>query len=249
MRKPMIGVSTDLVTIDDHRFLATGEKYLLPITAIGARPRLLPSLPGQESVEDLLDGLDGLLLTGAVSNIEPRHYGGGAAEAVPPFDPERDATVLPLIVECLRRKLPLLALCRGLQEMNVALGGTLHPQVHEQPGRHDHRAVKDRPHEEQYAVRHKVRLTPGGLLAGLAEGRGEVMVNSLHEQAIDRLGRGLAVEATALDGTIEAVRVEKAGSFALGLQWHPEWHFAEDRFSQALFKAFAESLQAKSGSR
>jgi putative glutamine amidotransferase len=246
MRKPMIGVSTDLLMVGDHRFLGAGEKYLLPVTAIGARPRLLPSLPGQESVADLLEDLDGLLLTGAVSNIEPHLYGGGAADAVPPFDPARDATILPLIEGCLARKMPLLALCRGLQEMNVALGGTLHPQLHEQPGRLDHRAVKDQPHEEQYAPRHKVRLTPGGLLASLAEGRREVMVNSLHEQAIDRLGRGLAVEATALDGTVEAVRVEEAGCFALGVQWHPEWRFAEDPFSYALFRRFAEAVQDKS---
>jgi putative glutamine amidotransferase len=242
MRKPMVGISSDLVTIDGHRFLAAGEKYLLPVAAIGARPRLLPSL-GIESVEDLLDGLDGLVLTGAVSNIEPHHYGGGEEARCPPFDPARDATTLPLIEACLRRRMPLLAICRGMQELNVALGGSLHARVHEQPGRFDHRAAKGQPQELQYAASHDIRLTPGGILAGLA-GSEMARVNSLHWQGIDRLAARLVVEATAPDGTIEAVRVGDAEGFTLGVQWHPEWRFAEDRLSQAIFGAFGSALRS-----
>jgi len=245
MRKPIIGVSADTHVIDGHRFHAAGEKYLAPIAAMGALPRIVPSLGPGERIEDLLQGLDGLMLTGAVSNVEPRHYGGGEELFCPPYDPDRDSTTLPLIHATLERGLPLLAICRGHQELNVAMGGTLHAKVHDQPGRFDHRAPKGEPHEVQYGPRHPVRLTPGGILAGLAGGRDTVMVNSLHWQAIDRLGQGLTAEAVAEDGTIEAVHVAGAKNFALGVQWHPEWRFAEDPFSLALFGAFSRAIGVK----
>jgi len=243
MRKPIIGVSCDSLAVGHDRWLAAPEEYLRPLVAVGARPRLLPSL-GLESAEDLLDGIDGLLLTGAVSNVEPRHYGGGGEAHCPPFDPGRDATTLPLIRACLARGLPLFAICRGHQELNVALGGTLHPRVHALAGRLDHRAEENQPPEVQYAYRHSVTLTPGGKLTSLAQGRGQVMVNSLHGQAIDRLAAALAVEAVAPDGTIEAVRVENAAAFALGVQWHPEWQFSEDPLSLALFQGFANAAKS-----
>ena len=240
--KPVIGVSTDVTVIDGHRGHGVGEKYLLPLVANGLLPRLIPSCgPGG----DLLRGLDGLLLTGAVSNVEPRHYGGGPELDCPPYDPARDSTTLPLIHEALARGLPLLAICRGHQELNVALGGTLFARLHEQPGRLDHRAPPDRPHEERYAPRHDVSLTPGGVLAGLAGDKTVIAVNSLHGQAIDRLAGGLEIEARAEDGTIEAVRVRESKAFALGLQWHPEWRFDEDSFSSALFAAFAEAARGR----
>lgn len=241
MRKPIVGVVTDRVTIDGHYFLAAGEKYLLPLLAIGARPRLLPSL-GIESAAELLDGLDGLLLTGAVSNIEPHHYGGGEALACPPLDPARDGTSLALVTACLQARLPLLAICRGMQELNVALGGSLHPRLHELPGRLDHRAPYGQPHDLQYAPRHDVSLAENGVLAGLAGGARSISVNSLHGQAIDLLADGLRIEAVAPDGTIEAVSIADAGSFAIGVQWHPEWRFAENDFSRALFDAFGRAL-------
>jgi putative glutamine amidotransferase len=243
MSKPVVGVSTDVMVIDGHRFHAAGEKYLQPITAVGAIPRLLPSLGAGEQIDSLLDGLDGLLLTGAVSNIQPRHYGGRADDDCPPFDPSRDSTTLPLIRAAIERGLPLLAICRGMQELNVALGGSLNPRVHETPGRIDHRAPKGEAHEIQYAPRHSVALTQGGLLQAISGEKSEIMVNSLHWQAIDRLGHGLRVEATAPDGTIEAVSVINAKAFAIGVQWHPEWRFAQDPFSPLLFHAFRKSLQ------
>ena len=241
-RKPIIGVSADVFVIDGHRFHAAGEKYLAPIAAMGALPRVVPSLGPGEKVEDLLQGLDGLLMTGAVSNVEPRYYGGGEELACPPYDPDRDATTLPLIRATLARGLPLLAICRGHQELNVALGGSLFPRVHEQPGRLDHRTPAGDTHEVKYAPRHPVTLTNGGFLAGLAGDKNVILVNSLHWQAIDRLADSLAVEAVAEDGTIEAVRVKGAKSFALGVQWHPEWRFDQDPFSMALFSAFAEAV-------
>jgi putative glutamine amidotransferase len=221
--------------------MAVGEKYLRPLIAIGARPRLLPALTS-ESAEDLLDGLDGLMLTGAISNIEPEHYGLGPDAQCPPLDPARDHTVLPLITACLARDLPLLAICRGLQELNVALGGSLHPRLHEVAGRLDHRAAEDLPQDQQYAPRHSIRLSRDGLLIGLNHGNETVMVNSLHGQGIDRLGRNLVVEAIAEDGTIEAVRVA-GGNFALGLQWHPEWNFTEIPLSLAIFDKFRQAIE------
>jgi putative glutamine amidotransferase len=242
MRKPIIGVSCDRVTVDNDHYLAAPEEYLRPLIAMGARPRLLPSL-GLESTQDLLEDLDGLLLTGAASNVEPSQYGGADIDC-PPFDPARDATTLPLIRACLARGTPLFAICRGHQELNVALGGSLHAKLHQLPGRLDHRALEGQPPEVQYAYRHGVALTPGGRLAALAAGRGEVMVNSLHGQAIDRLAGGLVIEATAPDGTIEAVRVDAAQTFALGVQWHPEWRFSEDSLSLALFHSFIQAAKS-----
>jgi putative glutamine amidotransferase len=241
-RKPVIGVSADTFIINGHHFHAAGQKYLLPLISMGAIPRVIPSFGPGSDIGDLLQDLDGLLLTGAVSNVEPRHYDGGPASECPPYDPARDSTTLPLIRATLDRGLPLLAICRGHQELNVAMGGSLFARVHEQPGRLDHRTPQGETHEEQYAPNHPVTLTKGGFLAGLARDKDVIMVNSLHWQAIDRLGAGLAVEALAPDGTIEAVRVENAETFAIGVQWHPEWRFAEDEFSAALFAAFSAAV-------
>jgi putative glutamine amidotransferase len=242
-RKPVIGVSTDTFVIDGHHFHGSGQKYLLPLMSMGAIPRLIPSFGAGSDVGGLLQDLDGLLLTGAVSNVEPRHYGGSVESECPPYDPARDSTTLPLIRATLERGVPLLAICRGHQELNVALGGSLFARVHEQPGRLDHRAPEGDTHEVQYAPSHPVALTKGGVLAGLAGDKDVIMVNSLHWQAIDRLGSGLAIEAMAPDGTIEAVRVEGAKSFAIGVQWHPEWRFAEDPVSAALFAAFFAAVR------
>ena len=243
MRKPVIGVSADTFVIDGHIFHGAGQKYLMPLVALGGIPRVIPSFgPGADAAE-LLQDLDGLLLTGAVSNVEPRNYGGGPSADCPPYDQARDSTTLPLIQATLKHGVPMLAICRGMQELNVALGGSLFPRVHEVPGRLDHRAPKGEPHEVQYAPRHEVTLTEGGFLAGLSRDKAVIMVNSLHGQAIERLADGLAVEASAPDGTIEAVRVEAAKSFAIGVQWHPEWRFAEDPFSAALFAAFFDSVK------
>jgi len=243
MKRPIIGVSCDMTLVDGERTLSAGESYLQPLIAIGARPRLLPSMGG-ESPEEMLEGLDGLLLTGAVSNIEPRHYHGGAAPECPPFDPDRDAVTLPLIRACLARGTPLLAICRGLQELNVALGGSLHPKIHELPGRLDHRAPENQPLEVQFAPRHPVQIVENGRLAALTGGKHEFMVNSLHWQGIDRLAKDLRIEASAPDGTVEAVRVEGSDSYAIAVQWHPEWRFSEDSLSLALFHGFAKSIKA-----
>ncbi len=245
-KKPVIGVVTDTFEVNGHIFHGAQQKYLLPLISMGALPRLIPSFGAGDEAGHLLQDLDGVLFTGATSNVEPRQYHHGGPEAeCPPYDPARDSTTLPLIRAALEHGVPLLAICRGNQELNVALGGSLFPRVHELPGRLDHREPKDQPQDVQYAPSHPVTFTPGGFLAGLSSGRETIMVNSLHWQAIDRLGQGLVVEAVAPDSTIEAVRVAGAGSFALGIQWHPEWRYAEDEFSIALFAAFSDAVHRR----
>ena len=198
---------------------------------------MLPPLgEGQVAV---LDRLDGLLVPGSPSNVHPSLYGGGESRTPDLHDPDRDATSLPLIRAALARGMPLLAICRGIQELNVALGGTLHQTVHELPGRLDHRGGPGTM-AERYRPKHPVALS--GTLAQLLGGR-EIMVNSLHGQAIDVPAPGLAIEAEAPDGTIEAVRVAGARGFALGVQWHPEWDYGENPASLALFRAFGDACR------
>lgn len=210
------------------------------LDGMGGVPLLLPAIGARQQAGAVLDRIDGLLLTGSPSNVEPTHYGAISREGTL-HDPARDATTLPLIREALARGLPILALCRGHQELNVALGGSLHQHVQELPGRIDHRAPDQGTMDERYAQRHWVDLVPGGALRAMA-GADRAWVNSLHGQAIDRLADGLAVEATHEDGTIEAVRWTKGPGFALGLQWHPEWHVRTDALSQAIFRAFGEAV-------
>ena len=206
--------------------------------ASGAMPILLP--PVGEGMLDMLDRLDGLLLDGSPSNVEPALY-GVAHDATPgKHDPERDATTLPLVRAAIARGMPVLAICRGVQELNVAMGGSLHQQVHTVEGRQDHRS---RPGtiDEKFDFAHKVTLS--GQLARVV-GQAEIMVNSLHEQALDRVADGLVVEGVAEDGTVEAVRVANARSFAFGVQFHPEWHVRNDAASRAIFAAFGEACAA-----
>jgi putative glutamine amidotransferase len=242
-RRPVVGVSCCVKPFGDHLFHAAGAKYIEALAeGAGALPVLLPSLGDLVRPEDAVAGLDGLLLTGSPSNVGPHHYGQDLATPELPADAARDSTTLPLIRTALDRGLPVFAICRGIQELNVALGGTLFQRVHRTPDRSDHRSDEDRPVEEQYGPAHPVRLTPGGYLAGLF-GAEEIVVNSLHGQGIDRPAERLVVEATAPDGQIEAVRVDGARSFALGVQWHPEWRYRENPHGRALFAAFGEALR------
>jgi putative glutamine amidotransferase len=211
------------------------------IGAAGALPVLLP--PVGEPLLALLDRLDGLLLSGSPSNVEPRRYGVAGSETPDRHDPERDGTTLPLIRAALDRGIPVLAICRGIQELNVALGGTLHQQVHALPGRMDHRADGETI-DDKFRLKHPVTLS--GRFSRVA-GATEIQVNSLHGQAIDRPADGLVVEGAAPDGTIEAVRVASAPGWAFGVQFHPEWHFAHDAPSRAIFAAFGDACRAYAG--
>ena len=212
--------------------------------AAGALPLMIP--PMGEAQVAVLDRLDGVLLPGSPSNVHPRHYAGGESLTPEHHDHQRDSTVMPLIRAAIARGMPVLAICRGVQELNVALGGTLHQVVHALDGRRDHRGGTGTL-EERYGPKHKVTLS--GRLARLV-GASEIVVNSLHGQAVDRPAPGMVVEARAEDGTIEAVRVETAPGFALGVQWHPEWGYADNPASLALFGAFGEACRRfRSGMR
>ena len=207
------------------------------IAVSGALPVLIPSL-GQDML-GVLDRLDGLLVDGSPSNVEPARY-GVAHDATPDWhDAARDDTTLPLIRAAIARGMPVLAICRGIQELNVALGGTLHQEVHAVPGRYDHREPEGTA-DEAFALRHWI--TVSGSLSRMV-GAGKMFVNSLHGQAIDRLAAGLVVEGEAEDGTIEAVRVARAAGFAIGVQFHPEWHARTDAANGAIFRAFGDSCR------
>ncbi len=237
----IIGIPTCTRKVNERVFHGVNEKYPNALVdATGCLPVLIPAIGAKTDICVILDRLDGLLLTGSPSNVHPSQYGGEPSHPDTLHDPERDATTLPLIREAVRRDLPILAICRGIQELNVALGGTLHQRVHELPGRLNHRSAKDSP-DGAYGPAHSVTLSPGGLLASLA-GTAEVMVNSLHSQGIDRPGSGLFVEAIAPDGQIEAVSLPTA-RFVVGVQWHPEYKVVENPLSRLLFAVFAEACR------
>jgi putative glutamine amidotransferase len=249
-RPPLIGVPACLMVDESFGFHRVGDRYVLAVLdGAGGLPVLVPALGARLEPGPLLERLDGLLLTGARSNVEPHHYGGGPPPEGSPRDPARDATVLPLIRAAIAAAVPLLAICRGLQELNVALGGTLHQEVHALSGRLDHRSDKSVPPPERYRDAHAVTLTAGGMLQALLDGAAEIAVNSLHGQAIDRLAPGLVVEARAQDGTIEAVRVAGAPAFALAVQWHPEWRVLDNPVSRRLFAAFGAACRARQATR
>lgn len=238
----VVGILCNLRTQQQHRAHLVSEKYVTAVQeAADCLPLLIPALGDDIPAARLLERLDGLVLTGGASNIDPDRYEG------PPFgegadhDPGRDGASFALIREAVARGLPLLGICRGLQEMNVAFGGSLHQRLWQVPGRTDHRRERQLPMAEQYRPRQTVRLTPGGRLAALAEDL-QVVVNSLHGQGVDRLAERLQVEAVAEDGTIEAVSVREAPGFALGVQWHPEFRPLEHPLYTALFRAFGEAV-------
>ncbi len=216
-----------------------GEEYVDAIRGgAGALPLLIPVGDPPLSPDEILARVDGLLFPGSPSNIEPARYGGEGPRTH--IDTERDATALALIRAAIAQDKPLLAICRGFQELNVALGGSLHQHLHEVPGRLDHREDPNAPLEVQYGPAHGVTLAQGGLLAKLT-GETAITVNSLHGQGIDRLAPGLAIEATAPDAQIEAVSLRRRG-FVLGVQWHPEWNWSENPVSRAIFAAFGAGL-------
>ena len=234
----IVGIPACSKFVSDEPQHSTPTRYGSALMgAAGASPILLP--PVGEAMLGVLDRLDGLLLSGSPSNVEPSLYGTDASLTPGKHDPNRDGTTLPLAREALRRGMPLLAICRGIQELNVAMGGSLHQQVHLIDGRADHRAGSGEL-DHLFRLKHTVRLS--GHLA-LVIGAEQVMVNSLHEQALDRIADGLEVEAVAEDGTVEAVRVRDAKAFAYGVQFHPEWHWATDPASRAIFEAFGAACR------
>src|SRR3984957_18582506 len=244
--RPLIGIPADRRIVGLHPFHMVGEQYVRGVlTGANAIPFLIPSLGEELGLDELLTRLDGVLFTGSPSNVEPRHYDGTPSAPGTPHDPERDLTTLPLIRKAVNAGVPVLGVCRGFQEMNVVFGGTLHQKVHEVPGFNDHRDDESQPLEVQYGPAHDVILEPGGQLRDMAD-TDRTLVNSLHSQGVDRLGPGLEVEARAPDGLIEAFRVRQASSFAVAVQWHPEWNAMSNPFSRALFAAFGAACRERS---
>ena len=246
-RVPLVGLPADSKPIGLHRFQAVGEKYIRAVM-VGAEalPLLIPSMQPPLDLRALLAELDGLLLTGAYSNIEPHHYGGGPSYEGNLHDPARDATALSLVTLAIEMRVPVLAVCRGFQEVNVALGGTLHQKVQEVAGFDDHREDLEDPLDEQYAPAHPVSLS--GSLAKIA-GADSAMVNSLHGQGIDRVAPGLCVEARAPDGLVEGLRLDDERAWLLAVQWHPEWKVADNPFYLGIFREFGAACRARAAHR
>jgi len=209
----------------------------------GAVPMLIPVLPGSVSVEEAMDICDGFLFTGGRPNVHPDEYGHTPTQAHGEFDRGRDQLTLPLIRACVEIGQPVLGLCRGFQEFNVAMGGTLHPEIRDLPGRINHRMPPDGTLEEKFALRHLVHLKAGSPFIQIF-GTAEVLVNSLHGQGIEEPGPRVILEGHAPDGTAEAITIKDAPGFAMAVQWHPEYNAASDAVSRPLFEAFRDALMS-----
>lgn len=249
MKRPVVGVIGNAYTVE-NRFPAqiVGERNLQAVAEVaGALPLMFAGSPENTDIETLLDLVDGILLTGARANIHPTHFGIEPDPKHEPYDMRRDAMALALVRTCVARGVPLFGVCRGFQEINVAFGGTLHPEIRELPGRINHRMprlatgeIHPDP-EVVFADRHEVRLAPDGTFARLI-GRQVIRVNSLHGQGILECGTRVIVEGVADDGTIEAIRIADAPAFALGVQWHAEYNARTNPVNSALFKAFGAAV-------
>jgi putative glutamine amidotransferase len=249
MLQPLVAVSTDVRQFDNYTWHATPQQYIeAAVTAAGVFPLLVPSFGDRIDLDRLLASVDGVMVTGSKSNVHPSLYGVDASEANGPYDPARDATTLPLIRKAIDCGVPLLAICRGIQELNVALGGTLAAEIQEREGSLDHRAPVSDSQDERFAIRQTVAIKAGSCLAGVF-GPGDIKVNSVHRQAVDRLGSRLQVEAVAEDGTIEAVSVRDSRAFAVGVQWHPEYWAKSDDASARIFRAFGNAARAHAAAR
>ncbi len=247
--KPVVGVPADRRIIGIHPFHMVGEKYLRAlIDGANALPLVIPALADDLEIDALLAQVDGILFTGSPSDIEPHHYDGEPSAPDTLHDSHRDKLTLPLAQRALESGVPVLAVCRGFQELNVALGGSLHKDLGEVPGYHVHSENPDEDIEVQYGPSHEVNLVEGGLLCTFAE-TSTVMVNSLHRQGVARLANGVTIEAVADDGLVEAFRVDDAPGFNLALQWHPEWRVTENEFSYAMFEAFGDACRQRAVER
>ncbi|MBL0372235.1 gamma-glutamyl-gamma-aminobutyrate hydrolase family protein [Rhizobium sp. KVB221] len=249
MPSPIIAIPADTRELDGYNWHATPHQYVNAVVkGTGATAIIIPALIEGNDFDAILDRVDGVMLSGSRTNVYPTLYGREVNESDAPFDRPRDATALELIRRTIDRGIPLLAICRGIQELNVALGGTLESEIQDKPGNWDHRRPDVPERDRMYAIRQKVHVKEGSCIAGVL-GTGEFEVNSLHRQAIGETAPRLAVEAVADDGTIEAVSVIDAKNFAVGVQWHPEYWVESDATSARLFKAFGNAVKAYAAAR
>ncbi|MCZ0734119.1 gamma-glutamyl-gamma-aminobutyrate hydrolase family protein [Phreatobacter sp. AB_2022a] len=251
MKRPVVGVIGNAHVVENRfKVQMAGERNLHALSDVaGALPLIFAGMPDVTDIDALLGAVDGILLTGARANVHPSHFGTEPDSRHEPYDNERDSVSLPLIRACVERGIPLFGICRGFQEMNVAYGGSLHPEIRDLPGRMNHRMPRLENGEVHpdpavvFADRHEVRLVPGGHFARLF-GRDVVRVNSLHGQGILVPGTRIVVEGVAEDGTIEAIRIADAPAFALGVQWHAEFDPQTNPLNRALFQAFGAALRS-----
>lgn len=242
--KPLIAVTSDLKPVDPYLWHATPSPYIDAVVhASGGLPLIVPSLGDDLDIDALLDRVDGVLVTGSRSNVHPQHYCGELSEEHAPFDLARDATTLPLIRRAIERGVPLLAICRGIQELNVALGGSITAAFQNVRNLDDHGYPWEGTLDERFSLAHEIEVKEGTCLHDILKS-GSVKVNSLHTQALDRLAEALDVEAIAHDGTIEAVSVKGAKGFVVGVQWHPEYWAMSDDASNAILSAFGDAARA-----
>ena len=243
MRKPVVGIIGNQYLInDEYPVHAVGTMNSSAVAHVaGAIPMIVPTDPEMVDICDLMEICDGFVFTGARPNVHPEEYGHAPTEAHGTFDRDRDEIALPLIRKCAERGQPILGICRGFQEVAVAFGSTLHPEIRDLPGRDNHRMPPDGTLEEKFAMRHIVSLTPNGPFHRLW-GKTEVLTNSLHGQGIEDAGPRIVIDGRAPDGTPEAIYVKDAPGFTLAVQWHPEWQADMDPVSRPLFEAFGDAV-------
>lgn len=245
--KPLVAISCCRKSFGIYGMVnhAASDTYIRACDeVVRAVPVLVPANGERADVDTLLARIDGLILTGSRSNVHPSFYDGPPHAEGTPEDEMRDNVTLPLIRAAVARGIPVLAICRGMQEMNVALGGSLHQRIQDLPGRMDHSTPMNPNPRVRTGKAHSIKIAQGGWLHRIAQAR-EIKVNSLHNQGVDRLAPGLVVEATAADGTIEAVRSLSSPGFAIGVQWHPEYDFETDAVSRRIFEAFGECVAGR----
>ncbi len=245
MARPVIGITTSTHVVEEaYEVQMTGRRTIDAVARVSdCLPLLIPGIPESQDIGDLLETLDGVVLTGGRANVHPRYYGQELTEAHGTMDEGRDEVVLPLIRAAVDTGIPVLGLCRGIQEMNVAFGGTLHPEVGDLPGRHRHRMPKGcKDPEIIFKLREKVRLRSGGVLSNLL-GTDRIETNSLHGQAVDRPGERVVLEGWAEDGTVEAISIAGCAGYAIGVQWHAEYEAHADPVSSRLFAALGDAAR------
>jgi putative glutamine amidotransferase len=242
--RPVVGLPSDTYEKDGFLYHSLGDKYVRALADVAhVLPVMIPSMFDEGQMDELLGSFSGILMTGAISNVHPPHYGEDPSTDHEPYDHNRDALTLKLIRAVIDRGIPLFCICRGFQELNVAFGGSLETELQRGEGRMDHRAPKSDDINVRYAPHHAIAIAKGGMLERIL-GKTETMVNTIHRQGIKQIATGLNVEATAPDGVIEAVSVKGARAFAFGTQWHPEFRAADNPDSVKLFQAFGDAVRA-----
>lgn len=244
MSKPVVGIIGNSYLINDqYPVQSAGTMNIHAIADVSQAVALIvPAMADVNDIASLLDVFDGFVFTGARPNVHPEEYGEHPTEAHGDFDRDRDGLALPLVRVCIEQAVPILGICRGFQEFNVAMGGSLFPEIRDLPGRMNHRMPPDGTLEEKFEHRHSVKLTRNGVFERIF-GQEEIIVNSLHGQGIKKAGERVVIDGVAPDGTPEAIFVKEAKGFALGVQWHPEWNAAHDEVSRPLFQAFGQALR------